>query len=871
HLDFSDLEREALALLRRHREEGRRPHRNYRHILVDEYQDTNPIQEAIIDAIRGGAERFAVGDPGQSIYRFRGAELGALVDYEREVGEPGTILLDRTYRPSPALLAFQNAFFEKLFEEGPNQFARMEPGAEFVPREDPSVEILMAAGEDSRSAREAEAAMIAGRVEEIVKGKSLRFTRKDPGRPFESPQGRPFESPQGKPIGEGDIAILLRSATHLAIYERALGARGIRSFAGIGGGFYSSLEVMDLENLLRVIVRPDDRTALAAFFASPFVGMTDEDLLRFLAWWTGAPAGTPWEEAIRAEGMPAVLVEQVRRAHGVVRSLREVEGSGGLLDLVERMIRVGRYDLVTLLQQGGTRRLANLRKLEGIARRLDRDGGHGARDFLRMIEDLRDRDSREAEATVGSEAEEVVRIMTVHGAKGLEFPVVILANIAARPRLETAPIRSDRRGGIAFKIHGDDPRRPLVPGGYAALAEAESNAATAEERRLLYVAMTRVQEHLILSCGISPRRASWSEWLKDVLRICDIADPPEAGRYSLGEGTFDVRTTEGVGRPALRGLERTALADKVPTEAVLDAVHAGRGIGPLPEADLTRARASWDRVSTPGGALDVVPFIASTSDLIRFDACPLAYFWSGLVGVWEGHSPSPSLTVPSPRPGEDEVLDREDRRRMGTAVHAILETCSLDRGPSDEDVRRILQEELGRAATSETVDRAKDLARSFLESDWGRKARDLHGKDSSRVIRERPFLLRHEGLLVKGTVDLILLPSGESGVVIDYKSGSASRTNGSRAGYALQMQIYSLALDKILGIPTAAILFYLQDGVDIEVAPNEEVVTDLFRRFREAHESTAPGKGPEPHFPARPSLDRCRACEFRRVCPAAEI
>ena len=846
-LDFADLEREALNLLRQLRLEGRSPHHPFRHILVDEYQDTNPIQEEIIRSLRKGAERFAVGDPIQSIYRFRGAEVRVLLDYQEEVGKDGVITLDETYRPCPGLRQFQNAFFETLLQGTPMERPPLGSGESFDERAGPSVELLLAHGDDARSAREAEAEQIAQRIDEIVTGKEIGFTRqKLPGR--------------GEAVSWGDIAILLRTGTEIQTYERALTARGIRSYIVRGRGFYSTQEVMDLENLLRVVVHRSDETALAALLASPYVGLSDGDLLRFYHWRRQTQGRTPWEEGAGAAELPEGPKGAIRRAAEQVRTLRSVEEVGSLVDLVEKAVALGRHDLVALLQEGGVRRLANLRKVVEIARRLDRDGGYGAPDLVRMMSELRDREIRETEAPTGSEAEDVVKILTVHSAKGLEYPVVIVANANSKPRPETATIRTDRKGGLAFRFLGRVPGEVLEPGGFRRLREEEVGAGEEEEQRLLYVAITRPQEYLIISSGLPPRRLGW---MKTILEVTGLSDPPEAGVFSLGRAAFQVRVGEGAGRRsrrarALKGAHR-------------EAIRAGAPIPGLPAREVRQARDHWERVGAAATPGDVVPFIVSASDLIRFDSCPRAYFLSVLVGVWAGSRPPGNEETPSPRPGEDDVLDPVDQRRMGTAVHSLLETCDLREGPAGEEVARVLEDELGRSPRKDDLERAGRLVRRFLESPWGERARVVEEADPEAVIREQRFLLRHDELLAKGTIDLILRPAGERPVVIDYKSSSAKGEGEREEAYQLQMGIYSLAVKEILGSPPKAILFYLGDGVAKEVSGEEERVTDVFRRFREAHEGTAPGEGPDPHFPARPTLPRCRACEFLAACPRAAL
>lgn len=204
---------------------------------------------------------------------------------------------------------------------------------------------------------------------------------------------------------------------------------------------------------------------------------------------------------------------------------------------------------------------------------------------------------------------------------------------------------------------------------------------------------------------------------------------------------------------------------------------------------------------------------------------------------------------------------------MGTAVHTLLEVCDLGTGPTEGEIAEVIEDEFGRPPEEGEVGRAGRLVRSFLESDLAARARDLEGSRPGSVARERRFLLRHEDLLVKGTIDLLLLPEEGHPVVIDYKSGSAKGDGAGADRYAMQMRIYSLAVEGILGRPPEAILFYLDGGLRREVPRDAGEVTRLFRRFRRAHEETPPGGGPDPHFPADPSPDRCRSCDFRRACP----
>ncbi len=364
-LDFADLERKALDLLVRLEERGRVLEGRPENLLVDEYQDTNPVQARILARLRAGGpgariDQFAVGDPKQSIFRFRLADVSVMRGEWRAVGPAGQASLNETFRSRPELVRFHNAVFGRLFEgnaAGVPYDPLVAAGAfHDGPPIPPEVLLVVA---DAESRHEAEAAAVVRRIESWVRGGALRTKRARPS------DARPGTVAPPRPLRWKDVAILFRAHKTAKTYERALLAAGIPFEVTKGRGFYDTEEIADLVHLLRVVHDPRDAHAVAAWLASPAVGATDSDLL--------AAFSHPGGPFAAAAGVPA-LAGAVER----VLALRRLAASSPLARLVEAALDSAASVPTALLQDGGTRRAANLEKVLSVARRLDDEGGRGS-------------------------------------------------------------------------------------------------------------------------------------------------------------------------------------------------------------------------------------------------------------------------------------------------------------------------------------------------------------------------------------------------------------------------------------------------------------------------------------------------------------
>ena len=515
-------------------------------LLVDEYQDTNPLQARLLAALRRmGSPQFSVGDPKQSIYRFRRADVRVIGAEARRVDESARHVLQATFRARPELVDCLNGLHAPLFAAGAAGVEHVPLRAEGAFREvaGPDVElVVLDAGADvgADARREAEAHWIATWIRDLV-------GRRVPRAKIEIDEQGDERPP--RPLGYGDIAILLRARTSLTLYEDALAALGIPFHTHKGRGFFQTEEIVDLVHTLRVVHDPADDHAFACFATGPILGATDADLLRlFPAGGDGATEpGTAWSRlagGAAASGAPR-RAEVVR----IVERLRREALAGRLGRVVEGVL----YDLglleVALLQPDGARRGANLRKAVAVAREMERSGREGLDDLLRRLETLRDREIAESEAALGREGEDVVRINTVHGAKGLEYPVVVLADIGRRAGGGRDAIVYDGEGAFAAKL-----RHPLEgvganPAGLTTLLEEERAREEEESLRLLYVGTTRAEERLLLvgSCGGRKKDGrlkdlfGWAPWLIDACGHEPAADPVE---LAYDRGRVRVRLVE---------------------------------------------------------------------------------------------------------------------------------------------------------------------------------------------------------------------------------------------------------------------------------------------------------------------------------------
>ncbi len=780
-LDFADLEREGLRLLRL--PVGQEIAGGYDELLVDEYQDTSRIQEAILGEIARRARPFGVGDAKQSIYRFRYADASVFSEFRSGASR---FELSGSFRSRPEVVAFTNDLFRTLFRGSEVEAQDLRAEAAFRPKGPPSVELIAPAGEGAADGRRREARALAQRLRDLVEGEPLPRTRAD--------------RPEG-PLRYGDCALLLRATTHLSVYERALADAGVPYVVVKGRGYYAAREVVDLAQLLLLLGDPHDRYRAVAVLTSLFCGVPEGDLVRI-----------PKEACLplfaldgeRPPLLPQGRWERLRAFAGRFlrwRALAQVRDTG---DLVEAILEETRVHDLMLLEPDGRRRHANLRKAVRRAR-----GGHeDTVSYARALLDFRERERRESEAPIAAESDDAVKVMTVHASKGLEFPLVAVADLTALRRGGGPGPILHPDGRFGFRLRGDD--ESIEPPGFHEIKEWNGAQEENERLRLLYVAFTRAEEHLILSGAIYTRGAAFPG---------NLAEAPPDGVLRVDPQPLIAR------RPARR--------DAAKVRAAL------RRSAPLPPElprDRDGARALLDRLDAlRPPPRDDAPYVAAAADLLEFDRCPRRYRLKRMLGIEVEAEPE----------GEPEPFSEErSRRTLGTAFHEILREGGPGGVPDDATIRAHIP-----SATRAELEKLRSWSLWLSEQPL---TKQLHGTPQHR---EMPFLARLGGMAVRGIIDLYApaLP-----LLLDYKTSRRVEPSEYRA----PMAIYLGAI-RALGFPAPdrALLVYVDAEQVVEVPA--EPVEPLIGRFLRAHREEG-GFRPAPGPP-------CRHCEFRDVCLADAV
>jgi ATP-dependent helicase/nuclease subunit A len=525
-LDFDDLEWRTCTLLESHAGVRARWQAEFQAILVDEFQDTNHVQRDIIDALTGFVapqqnrtpELFVVGDAKQSIYRFRGADVSVFQDVAEHIARQGgqTVSLDISFRTHPLLLAWINRVAQAVLHREPDlaqpyeiQFERLEAHRKH-PTFGRCVELhIIEDAENADAARTEEARILAERIKALQKGEEGKVVYDRNQECWRSP-------------GYGDIAILCQASTVFGYYEAALREAGIPYLTTAGRGYYGRKEIQDLIHLLRVLNDTADELALVGVLRSPLFALDDDAIfgLRFAnrqSLWTALmQSGEPSEPANPTQPPQPTPLEFARE------TLRDLHARRGHLSVVEllreALAATGYLATISGLPDGAQRR-ANVEKLLNAARQV---GSTGLQAFSAYLEDLLKAEPREGEAPL--EAEGSVRLMTIHKSKGLEFPIVVLPDLGRG----TPPMRDTwlarRSYGLALRLRDNQGETQQLIAYQLALRE-EKRMERAERERLLYVALTRARDYLLLS-GPAANKSNES-WLSRL--VAALGAPWEQG------------------------------------------------------------------------------------------------------------------------------------------------------------------------------------------------------------------------------------------------------------------------------------------------------------------------------------------------------
>jgi ATP-dependent helicase/nuclease subunit A len=785
-LQFHDLLVLACELVRDHPEVRGALHEEYQHLFVDEYQDTDPLQAELVamiaatPAARVGevpwwelettpGALFFVGDPMQSIYAFRRADVGTFLRTREAVATVEAQLVTN-FRSDPGIVEWVNGVFERVVGTGetdvqpayaPSHAAR---GSRAGP---PCAVSVVGAG----AAHERSAASARGlEAEEVA---TLLRRAVDEGWPVGA---------GGRCLRLDDIAVLVPTRTSVPALEAAFDAAGIEYRLESSSLVYDTREVQELLHVLHAIDDPSDSASVVAALRTPGLGCGDDDLLRHRL------GGGRWDYRSTL-GPDALRDDPVLRGLGRLRALHEARTWTGVSELVARVVEETRQLGAALDSRRWREEWRRLRFVVDQAREFAETSPGTLRQYLAWVEVQRDEDARVTEVVLPEADAPAVSVMTIHAAKGLEFPVVAVVGLGGSPQGVTAPTVLFGDDGVELAV-----KRTIRTAGYDAAREGEQRVLERERLRLLYVALTRAQHHLVVSVHRPQRsRTSVAGVLEAALSdVADLWDPVDTGEAPR----------------------------QAPASAAGRAARAP-GRGPAPVAD--------DMVDLERWLGERAVRLAARAPTIS--ATAVAKLAAGGAAPGDEPDDEAGTAATAEETGEAAAADARTmwrRGRAGTAVgravHAVLQTVDLRTGAGLAAMARAHAAAEGVPSRQEEI---AALARTALESAIVRRA--VEGRFWRELYVGAPF---GTGVL-EGFVDLLF--DGPEGLeVVDYKTDQVrddDEVDRLAGRYRLQGAAYAAAVRAVTGRPVARCTFLFLRGGRAVARP----VVDLEEAVREVH------------------------------------
>ncbi|QBP41730.1 helicase-exonuclease AddAB subunit AddA [Paenisporosarcina antarctica] len=860
-VDFSDLEHFALQILTKE-ENGQLIPSNiaqdvmgqFKEVLVDEYQDTNRLQETILQIVKTGTaangNMFMVGDVKQSIYRFRLAEpmlfLAKYLTFTTEALHTGVkIDLNANFRSRPEILHATNFIFSQIMGERVGEIeydeaAALKPGAPF-PNKKSAVELtLLSQQQEELVSEESEANEEIQELEELKKSQSearyiigkIRKLMDDKTMVMD-----PWTKNE-RLLEYADIVILMRSMTWSADLTEEFKQAGIPLYANLSKGYFDALEVMIMLNTLRIVDNPYQDIPLASVLRAPFVGLTESELSQIRL---SAPK-EPFYEALKnfvhsgGSGINQATAEKLQRFFLHYEEWRDLARRGSLADLIWRIYMDTHYYEMVGAMPGGKQRQANLRALHDRSLSYEKSSFRGLFRFLRFIDRMKKRGDDLGTARAMSEKENVVRLMTIHSSKGLEFPYVFIAGLGRDfNQMDFNELYLfDQTFGLAVKAVDPEKRISYTSLPFLAIKEKKQMELKSEEMRVLYVAMTRAKEKLMLVATVKDVEKSISKW-QDIASIeghmlpeyvrsrakgfLDWIGPAVARHhdFALWQGQSHTHVMQ---HPSQWSFESIFVEDlrqinalEEPSESLTTSEDKVLSKDMLSEVERRfNAVYSHERSITKRSKQSVSEL--KRLDQLRKEDEPEFFRPSQVQQAISSIYKRPAFL----QQGERKLSSAE----IGTAMHTAMQHVDIHLDPTNKAIEGFIHQLADKQLL--TINEAGaikvDAVKAFLHSPIASRLRQ-----ASQQLREVPFtygLKDEDGdiQLLQGIADCLFQEADGEWILLDYKTDKIKGVLITEAAilremhhrYGLQLALYQQAIENILSITIKEKILYLFDS-----------------------------------------------------------
>lgn len=840
-LDFDDLQLRVIKLLQDNLDIRVKIHDNISYLMLDEFQDSNQIQKKLVSLVLEDENKFikpgslfVVGDPKQSIYRFRGADVNVFKDMQLEISTTsGRVCpLNNNFRSTHTIINFINYFFSQIMStqpDSPNYYENAIPGKEAELEEKVEFIPIYHEKNDETSVRDKEAVSIAKRIEELIRSG----------------------------VEPKEIAILFRSMSNVKNYEQELLKIDIPFYVVGGRGFYQKQEIFDLLNILEYLLDSSNKIALTGILRSSLVAISDDTLYQIIKSETINQPISCWKDNL-------IDISELEKAKIIyfidwIEKIKAISGRTKVTELLDTFVELTNYEAILLAQQNGVQAVANVEKFIRLVKEYTEENPYSIFNFLQIVNRLISEEQQETEAAVEAETGDTVKIMTIHKSKGLQFSYVFIPEISREPKNDDSLLKFDPKLGLSCRVVNDK-SEIVKPMRWIVIADKEKKLDREESVRILYVAMTRAIKKLFLSGKVEDTKGrfsksevllanTWSKWFDIIMQYESISLEKKSWQYQQNDnlvGEINIFQSHMV---IDENIQNFASGNNI-----LEVIDANRNL-----------------INQEHDIIDFTKRIRkkskecehSISAIKRYIKCPRYYYYIDRLSLYDLTNWFHIEDISDYEDDTHSETKNVSPMLKGTIVHQLLEEITkkpekickwdlvldailIDNGIinnkySDNDITKFERE-------------VKDMISNFKQSPY---FSEIY---CDNVKTEYDFTLQLNNGKISGIIDRLEFNSDGTFTIIDYKTDKFIETEE----YIPQITTYALAMKKSLNQKsTNGFLYFLRHNRIEEIGINEDILLE-WENFLEELLIKINQSITINHF--EQNRDKCAKCFFNTIC-----